>query len=193
MRTRDFKIKNQDGISLIAVMWIVAILTVLASEFMYSMHLETRIARNWSDQVSAHYAAKAGLENAIILLKTDEQAVAEVVYDALSEDWAQQITGEFNECTYTTTVTDEASKINVNTVDEQTLANAITYCRGSSDDQTDEEMSSESQTLAAAIVAKRPYRTAAEMAKATDMTPELLYGEDAVASSPGLLPLSFPD
>lgn len=180
--------------SLIAVMWIVAILTVLASEFMYSMQLEMRIARNWKDQMSAHYAAKGGLENAIIILKQDEEIPPETgAYDALDEDWAQELTGELGELigsdyqstyqsTYQTTVTDESAKINVNTTDEETLTKAIIYCMGSSDDQMEEEVSAQAQMLAAAVIGKRPFRTVAEMAKATDMTPELLYGESAVAS-----------
>ena len=66
------RIQNENGFSLIAVMWIVAILTVLASEFIYSMQLEIRITRNWSDQVDAFYAAKGGFETAVIMLKDDE-------------------------------------------------------------------------------------------------------------------------
>lgn len=174
---------RESGVSLIAVMWIVAILTVLASEFMYSMQLEIRVARNWSDQVSAFYAAKGGLESAIIVLKEDEQLMAETGYDALDEDWAQEIAGEeLNNSTYQTTVTDESAKININTIDEETLAKAIIFCMGSSEDKTEEETAADAQALAAAIIEKRPYRTTAEMAKATDMTPELLYGESGLAT-----------
>jgi len=168
---------EEHGITLISVMWIVTILTVLASEFIYSMQLEIRIAKNWSDRVNAYYAAKAGLESAIMILKEDEVTTVEIIYDALDEDWAQELTGELNQSTYTTIVTDESAKININTTDEETLTKAIIYCIGSSDDQMEEEINAEAQMLAAAIIEKRPYRTVSEMAKATDMTPELLYGE----------------
>ena len=137
MKSLILRIKNdsESGVSLIAVMWIVAVLTVLASEFMYSMQLEVRISKNWSDQVSAFYAAKAGLESAVILIKEDEEMSAEAgYYDSLDEDWAEQIAGELNNSTYETTVTDECAKINVNTIDEETLAKAIVYCQGSSDE-----------------------------------------------------------
>ena len=70
---------EERGMTLISVLWIVTILTVLASEFIYSMQLEVRIAKNWRDQVHAYYAAKAGLENAILVLKEDEVAVVEIV------------------------------------------------------------------------------------------------------------------
>jgi len=170
---------SESGLSLIAVMWIVTILTVLASEFIYSMQLEIRIARNWSDQVSAFYAAKGGLETAIVILKDDETE-----YDSLDEDWAtQSIAGELNNSTYDTMLIDESAKINVNTADEETLTKAIVYCMGSADEEiSEEEITSEAQTLAAAIIEKRPHRTVAEMAKADGMTPELLYGEYAGTS-----------
>jgi competence ComEA-like helix-hairpin-helix protein len=169
---------SSSGMALIAVMWIVTILTVLASEFLYSMRLEVRIARNWSDQTSAFYAAKGGLERAIATLKDDETD-----YDSLDEDWAEEIAEELNSCTYSTNVIDESAKINVNTADEETLAKAVAYCMTSSgEEQIQEEMDAQAQTLATAIIEKRPYRTVAGVAKATDMTPEILYGESDATS-----------
>jgi competence ComEA-like helix-hairpin-helix protein len=84
-------------------------------------------------------------------------------------------------------VIDESAKINVNTADEETLAKAIEYCVASaSEEQIQEEMDVQAQTLATAIIEKRPYRTVAGVAKATDMTPEILYGEsDATSDAEG--------
>lgn len=179
MRIIGHKIRQNlhspSGMSLIAVMWIIAILTVMASEFIYSMRLEVRVARNWADQINALYTAKAGIEMGISLLKEDETE-----YDSLDEDWAEEISEELNNSTYNTILTDESAKINVNTVDEETLAKAIAYCMTSaSTDLSEEEADSEAQTLASSIIEKRPYRTVAEMAKVIGMTPELLYGKSA--------------
>lgn len=172
-------LKSSSGVSLIAVMWIITILSVLASEFLYSMQLEIRIARNWSDQTSAFYAAKGGLETAIAILRDDETD-----HDSLDEDWTEELTDELNNSTYTTTVIDESSKINVNTTDEETLTKAIAYCMGSTNAEEilETEATAEAQALAAAIIEKRPYRTVAGMAKATDMTPDILYGSVTGAS-----------
>ena len=165
--------RSSSGMALIAVMWIVTILTVLASEFIYSMRLEVRIARNWSDQTSAFYASKGGLERAIAILRDDETD-----HDALDEDWAEEITDELNNCTYSTNVIDESAKINVNTADEETLTKAIASCMASSgEEQIQEETDTQAQALATAIIERRPYRTVAGVAKANDMTPEILYGE----------------
>jgi len=167
---------NKCGLSLIAVLWMVTILTVLASEFMYSLQLEVRTSRNWNDQVSTYYAAKGGFETAIANLRVDETG-----YDSLDEDWAQGYTGELNNCSFDTKVIDESSRININTADEATLQKVIQYCLTSqqstnSEELSESEVTTQAQTLASAIVAKRPYRTTAEMAKAEGMTPELLYG-----------------
>ena len=167
-------IKNVKGMSLIAVLWMVAILTVLASEFMYSLQLEVKTSRNWSDQVNAYYAAKGGFETAIANLRVDETG-----YDSLDEDWAKGFTGELNSSTFETNVIDESSRINVNTIDEATLTNVIQYCMTSipaNQDLAEAELTTKAQELASAIIAKRPYRTAAEMAKVEGMTPDIMYG-----------------
>ena len=167
-------INSRRGLSLIAVLWIVAILTVLASEFMYSLQLEVRTSRNWNDQVNAYYAAKGGFETAIANLRVDETN-----YDSLDEDWTKGFTGILNNSNFETKVIDESSRINVNTADEDTLSRVIQYCMMSlpaNQELAEAELTAKAQELASAIAAKRPYRTPAEMAKVDGMTPDILYG-----------------
>jgi len=173
-------LNNRRGLSLIAVLWMVTILTVLASEFMYSLQLEVKTSRNWNDSVNAYYSAKGGFETAIANLNIDETS-----YDSLDEDWAQGFIGELNNSIFETKLIDESARINVNTADEATLTKVITYCLTSQDtgnDKAESEITAEAQQLASAIVAKRPYRTIAEVAKAEGMTPELLYGYTSESS-----------
>ena len=167
-------LNKEKGMALVAVLWIVTILTVLASEMIYSLHLEIKSSKNWNDQVKAYYAAKSGFETAIANFNADETS-----YDSLDEDWAQGITDELNDSIYETEIIDESSLLNVNTIDEETLARAIEYClmnQQSEGELTETEITGMAQELAAAIVAERPFRTAAEIAKAEGMTPEILYG-----------------
>jgi len=167
-------LNSRRGLSLIAVLWMVTILTVLASEFMYSLQLEVKTSRNWNDSVNAYYSAKGGFETAIANLNADETS-----YDSLDEDWAQGFIGELNNSSFETKLIDESARINVNTADEATLTKAIAYCLTSQDtgnDKAESEITAEAQQLASAVVAKRPYRTIAEVAKAEGITPELLYG-----------------
>jgi competence ComEA-like helix-hairpin-helix protein len=165
-------IKSESGLSLIAVLWIIMILTVIATEFLYSVRLEQRIQNNMVERTKMFYAAKAGLETFIAQLKNDETP-----YDALTEDWAKGLTGEIadgmranNTLNYKVTVTDESAKINVNTADENMLRGVLALA-GVSDEET-------SQTLAQAIVQAREqkFRTVGDLAKVEGMTSEILYG-----------------
>jgi competence protein ComEA len=148
------------------------ILTVIATEFLYSVRLEYHIQSNMVERTKMFYAAKAGLETFIAQLKSDETP-----YDALTEDWAEGLTGEIedgmrpnNTLSYKVTVTDEASKVNINTADENMLRGVLALA-GVSDEET-------SQTLAQAIVQARgqKFRTVGDLAKVEGMTPEILYG-----------------
>jgi DNA uptake protein ComE-like DNA-binding protein len=166
--------KNNRGLSLIAVLWIVTILTVLASEFMYSLQLEIKTSRNWNDQINAYYSAKGGFETAIAYLKSDETS-----YDSLDEDWANGFTGELNNTNFNAKMIDESAMININTIDEATLTKVIQYVltnQVSTQDLAEAELTAQAQELATAIVAKRPFKTASEMSKTEGMTPEILYG-----------------
>lgn len=165
-------IKKESGLSLVAVLWIVMILTVIATEFLYSVRLEHNIQSNMVERTKMFYAAKAGLETFIAQLKSDETP-----YDALTEDWAEGLTGEIedgmrpnNTLNYKVTVTDESSKININTADENMLRGVLALA-GVSDEET-------SQTLAQAIVQARgqKFRTVGDLTKVEGMTPEILYG-----------------
>jgi len=165
-------IKKESGLSLVAVLWIVIILTVIATEFLYSVRLEQRIQGNMVERTKMFYAAKAGLETFIAQLKNDETP-----YDALTEEWAEGITGAIedgmranNTLNYKVTVTDEASKINITTADENMLQGALALS-GVNDEET-------AQLLAQAIVQAREqkFRTVGDLAKVEGMTPEILYG-----------------
>jgi len=141
------------------------------------LHLEIKTSRNWNDQVKAYYSAKAGFETALANLRADETS-----YDSLDEEWAEGYTDEINDSTFETTITDESSFININTIDESTLARVIEYCLmnppNSDEEPNEAEVQSQAQELASAIIAKRPFRTPSEVAKVDGMTPEILYGYD---------------
>ena len=163
--------KNESGLSLIVVLWIVTILSVIASQFLYSVSLERRMERNLVDRTKYYYAAKAGLERVIAETLQDETG-----YDSLDEDWASEITGEIQDgvssktLAYSIEITDEASKVNINTANQDMFTGLLGMAG------LDEE---NSQLLAQAIVQKRDenkFRTVLELANVEGMMEELLYG-----------------
>ena len=77
---------DEHGLSLISTLWIVTILSVLATQFLYSIRLEGRRQANFVDRTKFHYAAKAGFENAVAVIRADETP-----FDSLGEQWASGI------------------------------------------------------------------------------------------------------
>ena len=162
---------NERGLSLVATLWILTILSVLATQLLHSIYLERRVQANFADRAKYHFAAKAGFEHTIAILRGDRTP-----FDSLGEDWASTIEDRIEDgliegslLTYQVDITDESSKVNINTADVDTIRGLLNLM-GFEDDE------SPNQSLADAIVASRPYRTVRDLAKVPGMTTTLLYG-----------------
>ena len=169
--------KEQSGLSLVSTLWILTILSILAAQLLYSIHIEQRTQRNFLDRGKYHYAAKAGFEWTLAVMRTDQTP-----FDSLGESWAAPITGQLedgvqigNFLNYSVTVTDEASRVNINVADVGLISNLLAQVGASPDDAQTEE-------LANAIVEGQPYRTVRDLARVEGMTSELLYGTQQMAA-----------
>ena len=185
---------DEHGLSLISTLWILTILSVLATQFLYSIRLEGRRQANFVDRTKFHYAAKAGFENAIATLRADETP-----FDSLGEQWASGIEDQIedgmmigNMLDYQVEIIDEGSKININTADSGTIANLInssglltTPISGEVD--TAEESQ---QLIAQSIIDARPFRTVRDLARVEGMTEMLLYGQPQQSQSVNTAQLS---
>ncbi|MBW1735832.1 MAG: general secretion pathway protein GspK [Deltaproteobacteria bacterium] len=58
-------VKNEKGIALFLVLWVLTLLSVIVGEFCYSMRTEVNITRNFKIQTEAYYIALAGLNRAV--------------------------------------------------------------------------------------------------------------------------------
>lgn len=56
---------NDRGIALILILWVLTLLSVMATQFAYSMRNEASITRNFREETEAHYFSKAGVHLAI--------------------------------------------------------------------------------------------------------------------------------
>jgi general secretion pathway protein K len=56
---------NEKGIALVLILWVLALLSVIAGEFSYAMRTEVNITRNFMAQTQAYYVALAGVNRAI--------------------------------------------------------------------------------------------------------------------------------
>ena len=170
--------KEQSGLSLVSTLWILTILSILAAQLLYSIHIEQRTQRNFLDRAKYHYAAKAGFEWTLAVMRTDQTP-----FDSLGESWAEPVQGQVDDgvqvgnfVNYQVTVTDEASKVNINTADVGLITNLLAQVGASPDDPLTQE-------LANYIVEGRPYRTVRDLARVEGITSQLLYGTQQVAPS----------
>ncbi len=159
------------GLSLVSTLWILTILSVLAMQLLYSFQLENRARSNFSDRVKYHYAARAGFELALAKIRIDETN-----FDSLGETWAEPIEEVIDDgihlgnfLTFQTTITDEASRINLNTAPVDTIRNLLTLSGAQPENNPTGD-------LASRIVEGRPYRTVRDVARIEGMTEQILYG-----------------
>jgi len=54
-------VKNERGIALFLVLWVMALLTVIAGEFCHAVRTELNVTRNFKEETQAHYIAVSGL------------------------------------------------------------------------------------------------------------------------------------
>lgn len=176
-RFSDTGYKEQAGLSLVSTLWILTVLSILAAQLLYSIHIEQRTQRNFLDRAKFHYAARAGFEWTIAVMRTDQTP-----FDSLGEGWAEPIAGQVedgvqvgNLLNYQVTVTDEAARVNINTADDGLISNLLAQVGASPDEP-------QTQELVNNIVQGQPYRTVRDLARVEGMTSEILYGTQQMAA-----------
>ena len=117
---------NEKGVAAIMAMWLLAVLAIIGTTFIFMMRLEPIIARTHRDDMKALYVAQAGIDHAVYILKQDVDEDA----DHLGEVWAKGLTDQvlldeagYSVGSYTVTITDESGKTNLNTALEDQLVN----------------------------------------------------------------------
>lgn len=186
----SFRLGDSNGLSLISTLWILTVLSVLAMQMLYSYNLESKAQRNFLDRMKYHYAAKSGFEMGVAMLSMDETN-----FDSLGETWAAPIEQQIEDgfqiggfIPYQVTITDEASRININEAEVDLIRNLLSYLGAQPENN-------ETGDLATRIVEGRPYRTIRDVARVEGMTKDILYGlqqqaaaEEATSGSDEPLP-----
>ncbi len=113
-------LRNETGaVALLVVLWVIVLLTAIVGEFSYSMRTEINITRNFKEEAEAYYLALAGLEKAKM-----EILLTESLYTYLNKDGvlvfnidneAPQRSGNLGRGSFSYNLTDEESKLNINT------------------------------------------------------------------------------
>ena len=148
------KMKDERGIALVLVLWVLMLLFIIVFEFCSTMRIEATITKNFKEGERSYYFAQAGINRAIIeLVKTKSEAKKfkggkETLVDKENrlgsdkdaeeeeepEEWLpreQPYTFLFEDGECEVTIGDEGSKINLNWVatkaqsDRQVLADIL--------------------------------------------------------------------
>ena len=75
---RNSKVSNERGVALFLVLWVMALLTVIAGEFCYAIRTEVNITRNFKEETQAYYIAVSGLFWAVGELVVNEYVPRQV-------------------------------------------------------------------------------------------------------------------
>ncbi len=180
---------NKKGLVLVAVLWIVVVLTVIVAVLGRKSKLDSKVCLARMESIRCKWASRAGIEKAIAILNEDERET-----DCLTDLWSDNYI-DFNDiplerCWFTVQVIDEASKLNINTATREQLlglpdmmeeiADAIIDWRDS--DEMPSEVGVEGgyyENLPYGYLARNgPFRTIRELLLIRDVTEDLFYGED---------------
>lgn len=122
---------------MILILWIVVVLSVIATSLAFDVQVNSKLARLQHDQFIAYNLARSAiavgmnhLQNDLLI---DFQENPNQPCDALSDVWAQpglkegETEIQLGEGTYETMVTDEESKLNINTVSPKIIKAMLEY------------------------------------------------------------------
>jgi general secretion pathway protein K len=111
---------NPEGVILIAILWVLTILAVIALSFSRETLVEVAAARNQRDLVDSYYIARAGMATTIYQLyqKMLLPQVNAPGLQALEPDGIDLglVTGKFGDGEYEVDIQDESGKVNLNAV-----------------------------------------------------------------------------
>ncbi|MBN1361278.1 MAG: general secretion pathway protein GspK [Sedimentisphaerales bacterium] len=180
---------DNKGLVLIAVLWIVVVMTAIVAVVGQTSRLDMKMAGAAMDDVRCRWACRAGTETALAILNEDPKDS-----DCLSDLWSDN-DEDLNDvrverCTYSIRVTDEAGKLNINTATrdqlmslrfmEPPIADAILDWRDRDDNPAAEGAESGYyENLAFPYTIRNGnLKTIRELLAVKGVTEELLYGED---------------
>jgi general secretion pathway protein K len=120
-------LRGDGGIALIAVLWILVLLTAIVGEFAYSMRTEVNITRNFKEATQAHYIAHSGLVRSVIEMIRNTEITKKQEYADEDEEgsvWRVNVAippQGFGPGEFTVHIDNAAGLIDLNTANENLL------------------------------------------------------------------------
>jgi general secretion pathway protein K len=181
--------KNKKALVLVGVLWIVALLTVIATSVGHNSRLDIKASAVRTEELRCKWACRAGIEKAIGVLNEDLRE-SDCLIDLWSDNDEDFNNISLERCWFSVKVIDESSKLNINTVTKQQLlelpfmeediADAIIDWRDGDDTPSTAGVEGgyyENLPIGYTI-RNGPFKTIRELLMVKGVTEELLYGED---------------
>jgi general secretion pathway protein K len=180
---------NRPALVLIAVMWIMIVLTVIVAVVAQASRIDTRTSLSAAERIRCKWALRAGMETAIAVLNDDKDYNFSDTFDDLWSDNPEDFNNfDLGGCSYTTEVIDECGKLNINTIKQKQLlylpgmteeiANAILDWRDKNDEirPGSAEAGYYINLPYPYYIRNAPFRTIRELLLVKGVTDELFYG-----------------
>jgi general secretion pathway protein K len=118
---------SQHGLALVIVLWIVTLLTVIATSFLYAMRTDVKVVTNGMSRAKAEAAAEAAIHRALFDLYKPATVNDRWLADGVAHEW------RYGEADVKVAMVDESGKIDINVVSDQ-LMRGVLVAQGLSDD-----------------------------------------------------------
>ncbi|MBT9438408.1 MAG: hypothetical protein GAS50_04355 [Desulfobacterales bacterium] len=87
-------LKNENGIALFLVLWVLTLLSVIVGEFCHAMRTEVNITRNFKEETQSYYIAMAGVNRSIAELIRNKIMPQKAEYPDSEEEERRRSDGE---------------------------------------------------------------------------------------------------
>jgi len=181
--------RNKKALVLVGVLWIVAVLTVIATSVGQNSRLDMKVSSVRTEELRCKWACRAGIETAIGVLNEDLRE-SDNLMDLWSDNDEDFNNVSLERCWFSVRVIDESSKLNINTATkeqllelpymEEYIADAIIDWRDADDTPNAEGVEGGYyETLPIGYTIRNgPFKTIRELLLVKGVTEELFYGED---------------
>lgn len=119
---------RQQGLALVIVLWIVTLLTVIATSFLYAMRTDVKVVTNGMSRAKAEAAAEAAIHRALFDLYKPATVTDRWLADGVPHDW------RYGEANVSVAMVDESGKIDINVASDQ-LMRGVLAAQGLSDEE----------------------------------------------------------
>ncbi|RJQ56854.1 MAG: hypothetical protein C4526_00730 [Nitrospiraceae bacterium] len=119
---------DKSGVALIMVLWVLAVLTVIALSFSFSVRVDTHSTMAFKEEAEKEFLAEAGIERGIAELfyrsaNRDQRVIIEGMETWKADGTPYEVDADTGY--YTVSIIDEAGKVDINTTPDIILRNLL--------------------------------------------------------------------